>query len=147
MSTATNRIFGLPVSNMTMDRVSLIKHYSFSNFSYWEIIFSSLHGITISKRHLHQMLRYCSLSRRTNKSSTNRVIEVIYNELSLGPNSSFRYRYMHQKLRSKGLVVSRETVRVTIKSLDPAGVKRRSGRKIQRRVYSFPDCIELYKHV
>ena len=93
------------------------------------------------------MLRYCSLSRRTNKSSTNRVIEVIYNELSLGPNSSFRYRHMHQKLRSKGLVVSRETVRVIIKSLDPAGVKRRSGRKIQRRVYSFPDCIELYKHV
>ena len=68
-----------------------------------------------------------------------RVIESIYNELSSGPNSSFGYRYMHQKLRSKGLVVSRETVRVIIKSLDPAGVERRSGRKLQRRVYRCPD--------
>ena len=68
----------------------------------------------------------------------NRVIESIYNELSLGPNSSFGYRYMHQKLRSKGLVVSRETVKVIIKSLDPAGVGRRSGRKLQRRVCRCP---------
>ena len=42
---------------------------------------------------------------------------------------------MHQKLRSKGLVVRQETVRVTIKTLDPAGVERRSGRKIQYRIY------------
>ena len=98
----------------------------------------SLHGITISKRHLHRMLRYCNLSRRTNKSPINRVIESIYNEFSLGPNSSFGYRYMHQKLRSKGLVVSRETVRVIIKSLDPAGVERRSGRKLQGRVHRCP---------
>ena len=139
MSTATNRVSGLPVSNVTRDRESLIKHYFFSNFSYSEIIyFLSLHGITISKRHLHRMLRYYNLSRRTNKSPINRVIESIYNELSSGPNSNFRYRYMHQKLRSKGLVVSRETVRVIIKSLDPAGVERRSGRKLQRRVYRCP---------
>ena len=68
----------------------------------------------------------------------NRVIESIYNELSSGPNSSFGCRYMHQKLRSKRLVVCRETVRVIIKSLDPAGVERRSGRKLQRRVYRYP---------
>ena len=55
------------------------------------------------------MLRYYNLSRRTNKSPINRVIESIYSELSSGPNSSFGYRYMHQKLRSKGLEVSRET--------------------------------------
>ena len=139
MSTATNRVSGLPVSNVTRDRESLIKHYFFSNFSYSEIIyFLSLHGITISKRHLHRMLRYYNLSRRTNKSPINRVIESIYSELSSGPNSSFGYRYMHQKLRSKGLVVSRETVRVIIKSLDPAGVERRSGRKLQGRVHRCP---------
>ena len=112
MSTATNRVFGLPVSNVTRDTESLIKHYFFSNFSYSEIIYLlSLHGITISKRHLHRMLRYYKLSRITNKSPMNRVIVSIYNELSSGPNSSFGYRYMHQKLRSKGLVVSRETVK------------------------------------
>ena len=139
MSTATNRVFGLPVSDVTRDRESLIKHYFFSNFSDSEIIyFLSLHGIPISKRHLQRMLRYYKLSRRTNKSPMNRVIESIYNELSSGPNSSFGYRYMRQKLRSKGLAVSRETVRVIIKSLDPAGVERRSGRKLQRRVYRCP---------
>ena len=42
---------------------------------------------------------------------------------------------MHQNLRSERLVVSRQTVRVIIRSLDPAGVERRSGRKLQRRVY------------
>ena len=131
MSTATNRVSGLPVSNVTKDRESLI--------SYSEIIyFLSLHGITISKRHLHRMLRYYNLSRRTNKSPINRVIESIYSELSSEPNSSFGYRYMHQKLRSKGLVVSRETVKVIIKSLDPGGVEKRSGRKLQRRVYRCP---------
>ena len=75
-----------------------------------------------------------------------RVIESIYNELSSGPNSSFSYRYMHQKLRSKGLAVSRETVRVIIKSLDPAGVERRSGRKLQRRVYRCP-CPNFTWHI
>ena len=135
----TNRVTGLPVSNVTRDRESLIKRYFFSNFSFSEIIyFLSLHGTTISKRHFHRMLRYYNLSRRTNKSPINRVIETIYNELSLGPNSSFGYRYTHQKLRSKGLVVNRETVRVLIKSLDPAAVERRSGRKLQRRVYRCP---------
>ena len=110
MSTATNRVFGESVSNVTRDRESLIKRYFFSNFSYSEIIyFSSLHGITISKRHLHRMLRYYNLSRRTNKLPISRVIASIYNELSSGPNSNFGYRYMHQKLGSKVLVVSRGT--------------------------------------
>ena len=109
MSTATDRVFGLPVSNVTRDRESLIKHF-FSNFSYSEIIyFLSLHGITISKRHFHRMLRYYNLSRRTNKLPISRVIASIYNELSSGPNSNFGYRYMHQKLGSKVLVVSRGT--------------------------------------
>ena len=108
MSTATNRVFGQSVSNVTRDRESLIKRYFFSNFSYSEIIyFLSLHGITISKRHLHRMLRYYNLSRRTNKSPIDRVIESIYNKILSGPNSSFGYKYTHQKLRSKGLVVSR----------------------------------------
>ena len=80
------------------------------------------------------MLRYYNLSKRTNKSPMNRVIESVYNELSSGPNSSFGQRYMHQKLRSKGLVVNHETVRVTIKTLDPAGVERRSGPIIQHRI-------------
>lgn len=60
------------------------------------------------------MLRYYNLSQRTNNLPVNGVIESIYNKLSSRPNSSFAYRYMHQKLGSKGLVVSRETVRVII---------------------------------
>ena len=104
MSTTSNRVFGLPVSNVTRDRESLIKNYFFSNFSYSEIIyFLSLHGITISKRHLHRMLRYYNLSRRTNKSPINRVIESIYNEFSSGPNSSFGYWYMHQSYAQRDL--------------------------------------------
>ena len=68
----------------------------------------------------------------------NTVIGNIYNELSSGPNSRCSYMYMHQKLHSKEFVVSRETVRVIIKSLDSAGVERTSRRKFQRRICRCP---------
>ena len=66
----------------------------------------------------------------------NRIVESIYNELLSGPNSSFGYKYMHQNLCSRGLLVSRETVQIII--LDPAGVERRSDRKLQHRTYRRP---------
>ena len=44
---------------------------------------------------------------------------------------------MHQRLRiDYGLVVSRETVRLALKMLDPEGVERRSQHKLKRRTYS-----------
>ena len=139
MGTSTNRVFGLPVSNVIRDIEWLTKHYFSSSFSYSEIIcFLPLHRITISKRHLHRRLRYYNLSRRTNKLPMNRVIECIYNELSSGPNSCFGYRHMYQKLCSKEAAVSRETVQVIIKSFDPTVVERRSGHKLRCKIYRFP---------
>ena len=45
---------------------------------------------------------------------------------------------MHQKLCSKEAAVSRETVQVIIKSFDPTVVERRSGHKLQCKIYRFP---------
>ena len=45
---------------------------------------------------------------------------------------------MLQKLRSSGLTADKETVRLTLKSLDPVGVDRRKRRKLTRhKCHSF----------
>ena len=36
-------------------------------------------------------------------------------------NSCFGYRLMHQKLRQMGVTTDQETVRLTLKALDPEG--------------------------
>lgn len=45
---------------------------------------------------------------------------------------------MHQKLRSVGLNVDRESVRLIVKSLDPEGVETRKAHRLKRRIYSCP---------
>ena len=42
---------------------------------------------------------------------------------------------MHQKIRSKGVITDKETVRITLKALDPDGVNRRAQQRLQRRRY------------
>ena len=54
------------------------------------------------------------------------ILNTIETELE-GSGNSIGYRQMHQRLRiDYGLVVQKETVRVIIKELDPAGVQSRS---------------------
>lgn len=47
----------------------------------------------------------------------------------------FGYRLMHQKLRSIGITVDRETVRLGLKYLDPEGVESRKSHRLRRRKY------------
>ena len=55
-----------------------------------------------------------------------KLLNAIETELE-GSGNSIGYRQMHQRLRiDYGLVVQKETVRVIIKELDPAGVQSRS---------------------
>ena len=71
--------------------------------------------------------------RQKKKSQRSEVtIAVIEKELE-GSGSFIGYRQMHQRLRvDYGLVVSKETVRLAWKHLDPGRVERRSRHKLKR---------------
>ena len=94
------------------------------------------HGIRLSLRHLKRILRKQGLFRRRNYSNPQEIISAVERELR-GSGSSIGYRLMHQRLRNYyGLVVDKENVRLTLKTLDPEGVERRSRQRLKRRKYS-----------
>ena len=120
-------------------RDNLLSTYFHLGFSYGETDFSSFlvlcHGISLSIRQLKRILRNQGLFRRRNLSHPHEVINAVEQELR-GSGSSLGYRLMHQRLRNDyGLVVDRETVRLTIKALDAEGVERKSRRRLKRRKY------------
>lgn len=117
-------------------REELIKHYFLSGFSYKEIIasLSTNHNIEISLRHLNRILRSLNLFRRHNHIEPEEALNRISEQLR-GSASCFGYRLMHQKLRSDGINVDRETVRLALKELDPEGVTSRTNKRFKRRKY------------
>ena len=119
-------------------RDELIATYFHLGFNYVEILsFLTLsHGIRLSLRQLKRILRNQGLFRRRNYSNPQEIISAVERELR-GSGSSIGYRLMHQRLRNDyGLVVDKETVRLTLKTLDPEGVERRSKQRLKRRKYS-----------
>ena len=128
----------IPVTSGSFDRDSLIECYFSLGLSYSEILSFLLlfHGIRISIRQLKRILFSKGLRRRRNHSELREIIAAVEREFE-GSGSLIGYRQMHQRLRiDYGLVVSRETVRLTLKTLDPSGVERRSQHKLKRRSYS-----------
>ena len=76
------------------------------------------------------------LSQRRNHSELRDIIAAVEQELE-GSGSLIGYWQMHQRLQiDYGLVVSKETARLTLKTLDPSGVERRSQHKLKWRSYS-----------
>ena len=54
-----------------------------------------------------------------------------------GSGNLIGYRQMHRRIMiDHGLVIDRDTVRIILKHLDPAGVEHRSRRTFRRRLYS-----------
>ena len=128
----------IPVTSGNSDRNSLIECYFNLGLDYSEILSFVLlvHGIQLSIRRLKRVLFSKGLRRRRNHSQPQEIIAAIERELE-GSGSLIGYRQMHQRLRTDyGLVVSRETVRLTLKTLDPTGVEKRWQHKLKRRTYS-----------
>lgn len=120
------------------DRNTLVKRYFDLGLQYKEILefLDTLHGIKLSLRHLKRILQSMGLQRRKGHASIDDIAALIEYELQ-GNGSCLGYRQMTQKLRLQyGLVVHRETVRLTLKTLDPEGVEYRARRKLKRRLYS-----------
>ena len=128
----------IPVSSENSDRNYLIECYFKLGLDYSEILSFLLlsHGIRLSLRQLKRVLFSRGLRRRKNCSEAQEIIAAVERELE-GSGSLIGYWQMHQRLRiDYGLVVSRETVRLALKMLDPEGVERRSQHKLKRRTYS-----------
>ena len=120
----------------TVFRNRKIKDYFHLGYSYQEIVdvLETRHNFAISIRHLKRILKDLNLYRRRHHVGVNVTIINITREVG-NSGSSFGYRLMHQKLRSKGINVHRETVRLCILQLDPDGVQQRTNRRFRRRVY------------
>ena len=135
-----SKMFGLPISDLTVlqssARREIVSHYFHTGFSYNEILLFLFvyHGIEITLRQLHRILRKLRLFRRKHKTNVNNIISEVQKQLE-SSSSSCGYRLTHQKLRKNNFAVDRETVRIIMKSLDPEGVTLRSGHKLRRRTY------------
>ena len=119
-----------------LSRFELVQWYFLKGFAYKEIImfFSNQHGIDISLRQLHWLLRQQNLYRRYHKHTVNVVLEAIKADID-GPSTNLDYCSSHQKLIHKGIKTDRGTVRLFLKTIDLEGVEMRKAHKIKRPVY------------
>ena len=118
----------------TSSEEDLIKRSLYDDYSYCEILcfLENYHNISISLWQLHRILRKYGLFRRKNYSNMNKIILAL-RMLLKESGSSLGYQRIHQKLWQLGCFVDKETVRLHLKMLDPAGVELRVCRRLQRR--------------
>ena len=129
----------LPLSRKNafeIDRDTLISVYFNLGFTYNEIaaFLKKCHGIQLSVRQLKRVLK--GLQRKRQKSLLQHVVNAVREELN-GSGNLIGYLQMHRRIMiDHGLVIDRDTVRIILKHLDPAGVEHRSRRTFRRRLYS-----------
>ena len=114
----------------------IIKNYFRLGYTYNEILTSlfQIHGISVSLRKLHRILRRNGLYRKSNKSSFDQVIEFVSEQLE-GSGSSIGYRQMHQRCIMHGFRVNRSNVLTILQQLDPDGIELRKRHCLRRRNY------------
>ena len=89
---------------------------------------------TVSERHLRRILARLRLYRRKVFSDLDEVVDFVSRQLAAS-GQLHGYRFMHQRCITNGLAVSKETVRIILKHLDPEGVELRRRRRLVRRRY------------
>ena len=117
----------------------LIKSYFIQGYTNTEILeYLRLHNIDISLSTLKRRLSSMQLCRRQLPGipENRREVKAAIEEELGGSGCFIGYRKMWWRLKQKGLVVRRETVREMLVELDPIGVETRRKKKLRRRVYS-----------
>ena len=111
--------------------------YFWAGFPYKDILqfLLTYHNIELTMRHLHRILRKQKLFRKNETVSSREILNSVAEELKEF-GSSYGYRFIHKKIRMKGLPSNRELVRLALKALDPEGLKNRSLKKLTRRKYT-----------
>ena len=99
----------------------LIIGYFREGFQYKEILSLLLncHNISIKMRTFQRTLKILKLKRKNVKTCSTDIASAVLTELE-GSGSLLGYRSVHQRLRSRGIVTDRESVRIFMKVLDPA---------------------------
>ena len=106
---------------MDEDRDSFISDYFQEGLSYANIVtvLRERHGIQISIRHLHRVLRSLSLRRRE-YSDARSVVEFVVNSIEhSGRNHG--YRIMRQRCLANGLSARTQDVATILRICDPIG--------------------------
>lgn len=117
-----------------MDREFLIEFYFELGMSYKDILRSlALHGMFLSERHLHRILRAMGLYRRR-YDDLETGIDFIVNQLQ-GPGRDHGYRWMYTKCLQQGIRIRKEDVRIVLSLLDPVNSQARHSRRLRRRQY------------
>ena len=116
--------------------VELIIGYFREVFQYKEILSLLLicHNICIKMKTIQKILKRLKLKRKNFKTCSTDIASAVLTELE-GSGSLLGYSSVHQRLRSRGIVTDRESVRICMKILDPAGVSLRKQHKLARRSY------------
>ncbi|KAK7886502.1 hypothetical protein WMY93_026123 [Mugilogobius chulae] len=114
-----------------MERDDLIEFYFNLGLKYKDIVQTlDLHGISISERHLHRILRARHLYRQ--KYDLDTGIDFIIDQLQ-GPGRDHGYRWT--KCKQNGISIRKEDVRLILALLDPVGSQIRQSRRLRRRQY------------
>ena len=133
-----------PATEEVRTKDELISHYFSLNLSYSEIVNALLlhHGLKLSLRHLHRLLKKMGLRRLRpggiQESAEADIKEAIMYELR-GSGQCLGYRAMWHRLKHKyRLIVKRNTVSKYMWELDPEGVSCRKAKRMKRRKYVSP---------
>jgi hypothetical protein len=99
--------------------------------------FSVVHGMVLSLRQLKRKLKGLGLRRRAPRTAANLrlVSRLVWRELSAS-GVQLGYRALWRRIRRKyKAVVSRKTVMMALRQIDPVDSMSRKQHKLQRRVY------------
>ena len=118
------------------DRNALVEVYFKLGLPYNEILamLAVNHGIILSVRTVHRILRQRGYYRRGESSDYILVVNFIQ-QLLQESGYLHGYRWMHARCIQHGLLVSRDVVRVILLILDAEGVRLRTARRLRRRQY------------
>lgn len=130
-----------PSASVGNRRDQLITSYFRQGFSSKDIMLclAASHGIALSYRTLKRILHRLGLKRRApcTEALVTRAALEIRKELKES-GQMIGYKAMWNRLKLKGLVVARDTVREIMLHLDGKGVRERARRRLKRRQYINP---------
>ena len=119
-----------------MERAKICRFYFQLGLEYKHILcfLAEVHGICISMRTLKRILRSENLFRKKFRADISETALFVQDKL-LSEGRYQGYRWMHLQCIQKGLNVSRDTIQILMKLLDPVGVEMRLKKRLRRRQY------------
>lgn len=130
-------VCAFPHDGLNACRDELVAYYYSLNYTSADIcgFLLCVHNIAITLRQLKRIKQRLKLKRAYFLSPMRTVLQKIQ-ELHSQGFSNYGYRFMWKLLTSVyGMNVTQETVRLTLRALDPGGVYLRSQRRLRNRLY------------